>query len=143
MRDTSKQLRLAVFALLNGNVPGYATYDEKRLVSSTANKYILLSTQQETPSNDNDSAWINTSSIDIEIVQKTGSEVSKDDIDEAANTILSILIPTPWNTPLTSGNLQFQNATVGSIISRNLSLSETESIITKVIQFSVTITQQL
>lgn len=143
MRDTSKQLRLAVFAALSGNVPGYATYDEKRAVAATAAKYILLSTQQETPSNDNDCTWITNSTIDIEVVQKTGSEVSKDDIDEASNTILAILIPTPWVTPLTSGNLQFQNATVESIISRNLSLTETESVVIKVIRFAVTITQQL
>jgi len=142
LRDTSKQVRLAVFALLSGNVTGFPVFDEKRLVSSTAVKYILLSTQQETPDVENDCTWINRSSIDIEVVQRTGSEVSKDEIDDAANTVLGLLIPTPLVTPMASVNLQFQNATIESILSRNLSITETESLVTKVIRFVVTVVQQ-
>lgn len=143
MRDVSKPYRLAVFALLNGNVPGWKTYDEKRKVSDTDVQYMLLSTQQQTPGDDNDCAWISQCGIDIEITQRTGSEVSKDDIDDASNAVCQILVPTPWNTPLTSGGLMFQNAFIESIISRNVSISETETIIVKVLRFVCTVTQQI
>lgn len=142
MKDTSKPLRLGVFALLSGhiNVP---VYDEKKVVTdSTKRLFVVLSTQQETPSDENDCTWINRSSIDIEIIQKSGSEVSKNDIDDLSNLILQILIPTPYTTPITSGNLQFQNAFIESIISRNVSLSETESVLIKVIRFVCYIVQQ-
>lgn len=118
-------------------------YDEKRLVSSTASVYVLLSTQQEVPIEQNDCTWINSSSIDIEVYQKTGSEVSKDTIDDISNTILTLLIPTPSTNGLgSSSNLQFSGADCESVISRNLSISETESILIKIIRFVTTIVQQ-
>lgn len=143
MRDVSKPYRLAIFALLTGNTGGINMYDEKRRVGDTVNEYILFSTQQQTPVEDNDCAWISKASIDIEIVQRTGSEVSKDDIDDISDRILQTLIPTPWNTPLTAVNLQFQLAYCESILSRNVSITETESVLTKVIRFVCTVTQQL
>lgn len=134
---------MAVFACLNGNLGGVPVYEEKRLVSSSASVYVLLSTQQEVPIEQNDCAWINSSSIDIEVYQKTGSEVSKDTIDDLSNAILTLLIPTPSTNGLgTASNLQFSGADCESIISRNMSISETESILIKIIRFVVTIVQQ-
>ena len=143
MRDTSKQIRDAVYACLNGNLGGVPVYDEKRLVSSTATSYVLLSTQQETPTEENDCTWITKSSIDIEVVQRTGSEVSKNTIDELSNSILTLLVPTRGTSGLTEPSLlQFANPYCESIISRNVSLSETESVLVKVIRFVVTVIQQ-
>lgn len=142
MRDTSKQIRLAVFTALTGNI-GYPVYDEKRLVSATDDIFVVLGTQQEVPTNDTDCTWINRSAIDIEIQQRTGSEVSKDTIDDISNAILTILIPVPFVTNIMSVNLQFQLANVDSIISRNVSISDTESVLVKVIRFVVTIVQQI
>lgn len=143
MRDTSKQLRLSVFNCLSGNLGGVPVYDEKKKVSTTDSTFILLSTQQETPSDQNDCTWICRSSIDIEIIQKSGSEVSKDTIDDLSNTVLTLLLPTPGTTGLSPAyNLQFQNGFCESVISRNISLSETESILQKIVRFVVTIVQQ-
>lgn len=142
MRDTSKQLRIAVFNALNG-VISVPVYDEKRLVSATATTYVLLSTQQETPTEENDCNWNVKSSIDLQIMQKTGSEVSKDDIDDIANEIVNVLLPTRSTIGITAPvNLQFTNPMIESIISRDLSLSETESILIKLVRFVVTIIQQ-
>ena len=117
-------------------------YDEKKSVLASDTVFAILSTQQETPALDNDCTWIQKSSIDIEIYQKTGSEVTKDLIDDLSNQVLALLLPTPWATPLAFSNLQFTNPYCESIISRNISLSETESIMQKVIRFVVTIVQQ-
>ena len=117
-------------------------YDEKRKVQATDNTFIIFSTQQQTPQDENDCTWIHRCSIDIEIYNKTGSEVSKNTIDDISNTICEVLIPSVGVANITSANLQFVNAFVESIISRNLSLSETESVIVEVIRFVVQTTQQ-
>lgn len=142
MRDLSKPFRLAVFAALTGNTGGIKMYDEKRKVSDSDTEFILFTTQQQTPTEDNDCTWVSNASIDIEVYQKTGSEVSKDEIDDISNTICEVLIPTPGVTNITSGGLQFLHARGESIISRNLSISETESVLQKVIRFVVTVVQQ-
>ncbi len=143
MRDTKKPLRLAVFNCLNGNTGGVPVSDEKRLVSNTANLFIILSTQQETPVEENDCTWINRSAIDIEIYQKTGSEVSKDTIDDTSNIILTLLMPTRQVMGITEpSGLQFANPFCESNITRNLSLSDTESVLVGVVRFVVTIIQQ-
>lgn len=142
MRDTQKQLRLAVFNALNG-VISVPVYDEKKLVSATDDTYVLLSTQQETPTEETDCTWITRSSIDLQVMQKTGSEVSKDDIDDISNEILVILMPTRGTLGITApSGLEFQNPAIESIVSRDLSLSETESILIKLVRFVVTIVQQ-
>lgn len=142
MRDISKPFRLAVYSLLQGNI-GYNVYDEKRKVTVTDTTFVLLSTQQQTPVEENDCTWMSNASIDIEVTQKTGSEVSKDDIDDISNSICQILLPAPFTTTIASPNLQFVNARVDSIISRNFSTSETETVIIKIIRFSCQIVQQM
>jgi hypothetical protein len=97
MRSTKKVMRSVIYQALNGqvNVGGVVpVYDEKRPDNSTADVYILLSTQQETELNTQDT-FITESSIDIEVCQNTGAAVSKDKIDDIENNILTILMPTP------------------------------------------------
>lgn len=142
MRDLSKPFRLAVFSVLNGNTGGIPIYDEKRLVSATDNTFILLSTQQQTQEEVNDCTWVSRLSIDIEVYNKTGSEVSKDTIDDVSNTILGLLLPTVGVSPISSGGIQFTYAFAESIISRNIGITETESVLQKVIRFVATGVQQ-
>lgn len=141
MKDTSKPFRIAIATALQGNI-GANLYDEKRWVQQTDTLFVILSTQQQIPSNENDCTWISRSSIDIEIIQKTGSEASKNDIDDVSNAICGLLVPAPFTTTITSSNLQFCNARVDSIISRNLAISETETILQKIIRFSCDIVEQ-
>jgi len=142
LRDLSKPFRLAVFSVLNGNTGGIPIYDEKRLVSATDNTFILLSTQQQTQEEVNDCTWVSRLSIDIEVYNKTGSEVSKDTIDDVSNTILGLLLPTVGVSPISSGGIQFTYAFAESIISRNIGITETESVLQKVIRFVATGVQQ-
>ena len=143
MRDVSKPFRLAVFNCLNGNLSGVPVYDEKQKVTGTDTLFVLLSTQQQVPDEDISEAWISRASIDLEVQQKTGSEVSKDAIDDVSNSILELLLPVPWVAGVvTPSGLQFCNAKCDSLISRNLSISETDSVIAKIIRFSVQVIQQ-
>lgn len=142
MRDISKPYRLAVYGLLQGHI-SVNVYDEKRKVTANDQTFVLLSTQQQTPKDDNDCTWISRASIDIEVTQKTGSEVSKNYIDDISDEICQILVTAPFVSPIASSNLQFGNAVIESIISRNMSISETESVLTKIIRFSCTVVQQI
>jgi len=143
MRDTSKPYRISLFDLLNGALGGVKVYDEKKKVGAADSVFVLLSTQQETPTEENDCTWINRSSIDVEIIAKTGSEVTKDTVDDLANTILGLVFPTRQTIGVTvPSGLEFQNMRMEKIISRNISLSETESILSKIITFTTDIVQQ-
>jgi len=141
MRDLSRPYRLAIYAVLNG-VISVPVYDEKKKVASTETTFVILSTQQQTPVEENDCTWISRCSIDIEVIQKTGFEVTKDDIDDISNQICGILLPSQGITPIESPNLQFTLPEIESIISRNVSITEPETVIVKILRFVCTIIQQ-
>lgn len=144
MRDTAQALRISVFNCLNGQLPNSVpVYDEKKKVGVTDSVYVLLSTQTETPIQENDCTWINESTIVISIYQRSGSEVSKDTIDTLSNFILVLMMPTPQTSNIIPPvGLQFCNHSIRQIVSRNLSITETESILEKSITFTVQIIQQ-
>lgn len=144
MRDTAYPLRISVFNCLNGQLPNSVpVYDEKKKVGVTDSVYVLLSTQTESLIEENDCTWIVRSSIVIQIYQRSGSEVSKDTIDGLSNSILQILMPTPQTSNLVPPvGLQYANHSIQQIVSRNLSITETESILEKSITFTVQIIQQ-
>ena len=146
MKDTQAILRHAVFAVLNGqlsynsvNVP---VYDEKRKAGATDNLFVILGTQQESDDDTSD-AFITDSSIDIEIQHRTAFEVSKDAIDEVGNQILQILMPTPQTDGFQVQNLFLITCVRrSSTISRNFSLTDSNSIVAKIITITCKIVQQ-
>lgn len=143
MRDTCKPYRLAIYNCLNGNLGGIKVYDEKKKVGATDTLFVLLSTQQETPIEENDCAFISKSSIDIEIVQKTGFEVTKDTIDDLANIILTLVIPDTQSSCLTApSGFQFLIPTVTRTLTRNVSITDSESILVKIITITTQIVTQ-
>lgn len=147
MRDTQKILRKAVYNCLNSNITSLngvvGVFDEKRKVSETTNLYILLSTQQETDNNTSD-AFMTDSSIDIEIVHKTGFEITKDAIDDISDQILSLIIPQPDSAAglVPDPLFQIQNVRRTSTITRNYSITESSSVISKIVTVSCLIVQQ-
>lgn len=146
MRDTQKILRSAIFQALNNTVvvnsATIPVFDEIRSVSSTANLFILLSTQQETQ-NDTDDTFMTLSSIDIEVVHKSGASVSKDVMDDVGNAILTILFPSAWNEGIVQPSLmEIKNLRRDRTITRVVELSPTETVLRKIITISATIIQQ-
>lgn len=145
MRDTQKPLRAAVYQALGGNVNVggvIPVFDEKKSVTSSAKLYILLSTQQEVNSDTMDT-FMTQSFLDIEVCQQSGSEVSKDDIDDVSDAVYAILFPSPYQSGLTNPSLmQIQNLRREKTITRALEISATESILRKIITVSALIIQQ-
>jgi hypothetical protein len=144
MKDVHKGLRLAVHTVLNGflsydsaNVPVSDEVDETGAVM-----YVILSTQSGTPTERNDSTWITRATILLDIVKKTSDTVSKDGLDDVANQIKLIMMPTPQTLGITApAGFQYTNMEVGDN-SLNLQLSSTSSITRKLLTFSLDIVQQ-
>jgi len=142
MKDTKKILRLAIFNALSG-VISVPVFEEKMPSGNTANMFVLLMNQQETSEENNDQCFITKSSIDIEINQKTETEVSKDDVDDLYQEIMEILLPDTQSVGLTIPiGFQFQNAFRESCVTQTVVLSETETVIIERFKLVFTITQK-
>lgn len=145
MRDTQLVIRHLLRDLLSDNLSydgkTVPVYDEKIRDKQSPNVYVIFGTQQESDDN-TDNSFTTDSSIDIEITHKTEYEVSKDVIDLVANQILEILIPLPDHAGFQYGDFQVQNVTRRSAITRNFSITDSSSIIAKIITISCKITQQ-
>jgi hypothetical protein len=145
LRDTQRILRHAIRDLLAGQLSWDGTavpvYDEKKRDKQSADLFVILSTQQETDNN-TDTSWTTDSSIDIEITHKTEFEVSKDAIDEISDQILEILLPTPDGPGWEVGGFLIQNIRRSSTITRNFSVTDSQSIVAKIITITSKITQQ-
>lgn len=146
MRDTGKIFRQVIYQALNGNITYNSVqvplFDEKRSVTSTANLFILFGTQREV-ANDTDDAFMTNVYLDLEIHYKTGSEISKDALDDVANSILTILFPTAWSFAIVQPSLmQIQNLRRESSITRTIELSPTESVVRKIITLKAIAIQQ-
>lgn len=140
-------LRHACADLLDGNLSwqgvNVPVSDEKRRLGETVNLYVTFGTQQEIPDDTSD-AFITTSSIEIQIIDRTEFEVSKDALDSVSNQILDILIPTPNGGDgfQVQDHFQILNVRRASAITRNFSISDSKSVVGKIITITATIVQQ-
>lgn len=139
-------LRMAVYNLLNGNISyngqNVPVYDEKRRVGDTDNLFIILGTQQESDDDTSDT-FITDSSIDIEIQHRTDYEVSKDAIDEVSNQVLDLILPTPQTNGFAVQNLALiQCVRRSRSVSRNFSLTDSQSVVAKIVTITCKIIQQ-
>lgn len=137
-----KPYRAAVYSVLNGQIfydsVEVKVYDEKKKVGETVTLFILLSTQQETPIQENDCTDITRSAIDIEIIDVSEFEASKDRIDDISNDV-SVAIMNNLTAP---SGFQFQNLRRESSITQNLTITETNSILRKILKFTCQIVEQ-
>lgn len=142
-----KPIRHGINTLIAGQVTYAAgvvpVYDEKVYTGEIPDIYILLSTQQEADTERTDCTWTTRSSIDIEIIARSESEVSKDVIDDVSNDVMELIagLPGAWNVSNPSG-FQIIDCFRESAMTRNVSLTETQSILQKVIRFVFIILQQ-
>lgn len=148
MKDTMDLLQLLVYTALNGqlswagiNVP---VFDEKKPAGDASNVFVILSTQQESEHPQAVSeTFITESSIDIVITHRTEFEVSKKAINNVAGQIMQILVPTPYSNPFgTLDHWQVLNVRRTSSISRNVSVTETDSVLERIVTISAAIVQQ-
>jgi hypothetical protein len=147
MKDTMRILRKAIADCITGNI-SYGSnvvkvYDEKIFTGEVPTIYILLSTQQESSTEENDCTWITRSSIDIEVIAKSGFEVSKDIIDDVSNSMMELIAPLPGlNGFSQQSGFIISGIVRESALTRNVQISETQSILQKIVKFTATIIQQ-
>lgn len=146
MKDTKKILRTAIFnalAPLSYNGSAVPVYDEKAPNANSSSRFVILSTQQETYTEGNDTVFITESAIDLEIYDKTKFEVSKDAIDGIYEAMMQILLPTPQTIGLTvPAGFQFLNAKRESCFTQAIAISDTESILLSRVKLVFTIIEK-
>lgn len=145
MRSVSKIYRLAIYHALSGHVNyngfNVPVYDELKSIQDSAKLFILLGSQSSRPIL-NQSAFIRTASLDIAIVNKTASEVSKDVVDDVEEAILTILFPDIETFGVAEpAGFQFGEAYYESESTQNTGLSQTETITQKTLRITTIITQ--
>ena len=137
-------MQLAVYSLLDGALTyegnPVPTFDEKRNIAGDPNIYVLLSTQTETASNDSatDCVIATESTIDIEIIHKTGYEITKKAIHSIADQILGAIITGPGSGLIEAEGFQVLNQRRTRSVTRNFSLTESQSVISRIITISAT-----
>lgn len=144
MKDTCKPMRKALFTCINGNIT-YAgnvvkLYDGKVFTGEAPNLYMYFGTQQEQDITEQDCAWQTKNRTEIVIVSKTGSEVSKDSIDDISQRIYDLVLTLPGNNLLAVQNgfqileLRRESAVIG-----NVQISPTQSELQKVLSLTASI----
>lgn len=126
--------------LYNGNP--VKLYDEKRKVGQADKVYMLFSTQQSTRDRTSET-WITDERIDIEIIQRSEYEVTKDFIDDISEQLYTLLMPDPINDGLPDPSMmQIQHFELEQALTRSIQITDTETIIQKICTFSCKIIQQ-
>lgn len=147
MKDTMKPLRKGVWDTLDGSVVYNGDvvkgYDEKVYTGDRPNLYYILSNQQESPGpGESDCGTAVNSSINIEIISRTPSEVSKDAMDDVSDIIYELLEPSYQTPGFSLGNgLQILTISRESAATQSATISDTQSILRKIIKFNSVITQ--
>lgn len=146
-RDTMKPLRNAIHTMLNGFVTYNGTViqfgDMKTHSGQAATIYGIYGTQRETDTTETDCTWECKSSIEIMLVNTTGSETSKNPLDEISDIIYDLLLNLPGsnNLPAQSG-FQIAYLKRESAVHGPLQISPTETIVSKLIILTAKIIQQ-
>lgn len=139
-----KPLRHALFTCVNGNIT-YAgnvvkLYDGRVFTGDTPNVYMYFSTQQEQDATDQDCAWQTKSRIDVVIVAKSGSEVSKDIIDDISQRFYDLVLTLPGSDLLAVQNgFQILEVKIESAASGNVQISPTQSELQKIVSLTASI----
>ncbi len=142
MKDIDKILRKAVFDALDGNI-SVPVFDEVKKIGNTQTLFVILGGQRTKRDPTADGLWARRCTIEVIITQKTGSSVSKDDIDDVSNEILEILFPDYDTFGVSSpSGFQFANEDFETGTTNRLQLTPTESVIAKVLLISVNIIEQ-
>lgn len=147
MRDTQRPLRAAIYSVISGvvlyNGSPIKFYDEKKKAGATDNVYGLFGTQQTAISQVIDDSWITDELITIELTHRSEFEVTKDFLDDVADQMLQVLMPTRLNDALPDPTLmQIQSFELDNAITRSVEITATETITSKFVTFSCKMVQQ-
>lgn len=144
--DREKAIRAAFYTPLNGNLSYESSevkiFDQKFEPNANTTNYVLISNQSSQDSG-NFSCFRYTSRITFQIVSKTQSSVSSDVVDDIGEQIENIILPgSPAQNGLTQqSGWQILNVAIESVNYTTFQLTDTNSTITKLITFSLTITK--
>lgn len=146
MKDTALPVRQAFYTLLNGNL----TYDSANVTVSDGklkgnvlvnpNNYVILSTQTSSPDYTK-SSRDEVCTITLDVITKQDQSASKDAADSIADQILLLVSSSPNSHNLTPpAGFQFLELKKEADTYLPLQLSETSSIMRRLMTFSLRVT---
>jgi hypothetical protein len=146
MKDTMRIFRKAVYDCLNTFIiyksANVAVYDEKVKAGQSPNLYVLFQSQRETDTTQTDCGWECKANLDLLIVDKTGSEVSKDTVDEISDQIYELLLNLPGSDNLAAqSGFKIMMLKRESAVTGLLQITPTQSELQKLITLTATISQ--
>jgi hypothetical protein len=144
--DREKAIRAAFFTPLDGNLNYSGSevkiFDQKFEPNANSTNYVLISNQSsQDQGNFNCFRW--TSRITLQVISKTQSSVSSDVVDDIGEQIENIIFPgNPSQNGLTQQTgWQILNVALESVNYTSIQITDTNSVITKILTFSLTITK--
>lgn len=145
MIDVQKKVREAYFNALDGNITfdgsPVPVCDEKVEDQENNTMYVILSTQTSVDDGSFDSFDHETTML-LDIVHKTQDTVSKDGVDDVAQQIFDIILPTVKTNGLTATGVQFTNVRIESDQYFNFALTTAKSTVRRLIRFRQLIHEQ-
>lgn len=141
-----KIFRKAVADCVNGQISYSSSvipvYDAKVFTGERPDIYIVLSTQTEQDITEAECTWQTKSLINIIFINKSGSEVSKDVIDDISNEFLELVLNLPGSDNLlTQSGFAIDYVKRESAVSGEVLISPTQSELQKIVTISAMITQ--
>lgn len=146
-QDVDKLYRLSLFSCLSGlHVDGYGKipiFDEVKTPDSSAGLYVVFLGQKSSPNPIAIGLYGRLSTIQLGIIDRTTTSVSKDAVDLVGNAILERLFPNDGSfCPSEPTGLQYCNPLFTVEETLPLNLSTTENVVAKMVTISLTIIEK-
>ena len=142
--DREKAIRTAYLTALQGNITYDSSpvkiFDQKFEPNANDSNYILISNQSsQDQGNFTSFRW--TTTIALQIVSKTQSATSTDVVDDIGQLIEGIIFPgdPSVNGLIQQDGWQILNVSLESVNYSQLQITETNTVISKILSFSQTI----
>lgn len=146
MKDFNQPLRKAFYDLLNNqlsyNSAPVKVFDQKVKKSQDSDIYVIIASISSTNSSTFHS-WSRDMQATLDIVTKTGDTVSTKIVDNIAGQIFALTMPTVVDNGLNGLNANFQYINLQLQTDRylDMQLSQTVTIVRRLLTFSLTATQ--
>jgi hypothetical protein len=145
MIDVAAGVRTAFFQALNGLLTYSGAVvpvsDGSQSIPATTAMYVILGNQSSAQRN-TFNGWATDETIDLDIIYKTATQGSRLPLDQVANQILEILLPTINTTALpVQEGLQFLNVVLSTNRYISLALNSSNTVERRILTFKLYVAQ--
>lgn len=143
MKDPHKAFRMAVYQALNGNLTdldGSSVSIHDEVADNPTNAYVLLSTQTSSQRGVFN-GFLHDCTILLQIIDKQTIFVTKEFIDDIANKVMLILLPTNKDGLIQQTGFQINCLQAESMNTNDAQLTDATTIVRKLLRLSAKVCQ--